>query len=127
MKSYRPTIEQLEERATPDAKWSQPVDVFQASPTTITAPSALTAIVDGSRIQETWTDNSSNETGFLVLQSANGGRTWKQLTTTGMNVTGCFATNLRPGKDYMYVVFAYNDTDISLHTNFAEVTFPRTK
>lgn len=127
MKPYRPTIDQLECRITPTAKWGQTVEVFQAAPTTIAAPSDFGALVYGSTIQLVWADHSDNETGFLILQSTNGGHSWKQFAITEANVTGYDFTNPRPNKEYMYVVFAFNDMDLSLHTNFATATMPRTK
>ena len=50
-----------------------------------TAPSALTATAaSASQINLAWTDNSSDETGFKIERSTDGGATWTQIATVGV-------------------------------------------
>ena len=59
--------------------------------TTATPPSAPTTLAANAasttQINLTWTDTSSNETGFKVERSPDGS-TWTQITTTAANATG---------------------------------------
>ena len=51
------------------------------------APSALTAtVISNYQINLAWTDNSTNESGFKIERSTDGGATWTQIATVAANV-----------------------------------------
>ena len=77
----------------------------------LAAPSAL-VFSDYSSVKKTarmsWTDNSNNETSFVVQYSVDGGFSWRDAATLGKNVTSRVATGLSPGRDYHFRVAAQN-------------------
>lgn len=74
-----------------------------------TAPSALGATsASTSQINLTWTDNSSNETGFQIEQSLTSGSGFTLLTTTAANAISYSNTGLTSGTQYYYRVRATN-------------------
>lgn len=87
------------------------------------APSGLTASTNQTaQITLNWTDNSSNETGF-VIQQDDGFGTWSQVGTVGPGITSFvddgFATT--PG-DYTYRVLAKRNAVLSTASNSAQGT-----
>ena len=71
------------------------------------APSGLTATAaSSSQINLAWTDNSSNETGFVVARSTTSGGPYTDLVTLGANVTSYNNTGLTASTTYYYVVRA---------------------
>jgi hypothetical protein len=96
-----------------------------APPTPPSAPSNLTAAaVSKSQIKLTWTDNSSNETGFKIEQKS-GKNSWSVIATTGANTTTFDATGLGAGKTVTYRVRATNQAGDSAASNEASATTPR--
>lgn len=83
------------------------------APSTPLTPSALTTTpLLGGRIQLTWTDRSSNETGFLIERSRDGAA-FQGVTSTaavaGVGSTRSYVNaGLIPGSRYRYRVFAFN-------------------
>jgi FtsP/CotA-like multicopper oxidase with cupredoxin domain len=89
---------------------------------TIVSPSTPTAVItNGTTITVTWTDLSTNETGFNVARSADGGGTWTALgatvptvartgtATTGTNTAVSYADKLGAVYgSYIYQVTAVN-------------------
>ncbi len=75
-----------------------------------TAPTGITATATSyNSINVSWTDKSSNETGFEVYRSSNSGGPFTIITTTGPNVTSYSdATGLSAGTTYYYRVQAIN-------------------
>jgi fibronectin type III domain protein len=75
-------------------------------------PSNLTSTaVSKSRIDLTWQDNSSNETGFEVQRSATGpAGAFSLVGTTGADVTQYSDTGLNPLTEYCYQVRAFRKT-----------------
>jgi len=76
-------------------------------------PTLLTATVQaGPRVSLVWRDNATNETGFVVERSTDGGATWTQIATPGpRNNTGNVTytdTTVTPGNTYFYRVWAVN-------------------
>lgn len=75
------------------------------------APSQLTAQPDSSspsnKIKLAWADNSSNESGFLIDRSVNGG-VWTAWAQVGANVRSFSDTALSSGTTYTYRVAAFN-------------------
>lgn len=104
-------------QATTSSAYAGPIPVDM----TIAGPTNLVANVTTSQIQLSWTDNSSNESNFLVFRSADGGVTWAQAgTATALTGTGGVRTfndnamALIPGAAYQYHVVArwtFNGTD----------------
>jgi len=81
------------------------------------APSGLSGAVAGSQVNLTWTDNSTNETGFRIERAVNGGG-FAAIGTTLANVTTFTdAGVIAAGTAYSYRVFAYNAAGDSLPSN----------
>jgi len=70
---------------------------------------------NGAQLLLTWTDNSSNETGFLIERAANGG-SFSQVVSTVSNVTSYTDSNLADSTDYSYRIRAYSGTLFSAYT-----------
>ena len=91
-------------------------------------PRSLTATVqNGPRTYLAWTDAASNESGFVVERSADGGPFTEIATAPARPGTGAASfvdTNLTPGRTYAYRVAAVNAVDRSQYTNTATVTVP---
>ncbi|MGD0649829.1 MAG: fibronectin type III domain-containing protein [Verrucomicrobiia bacterium] len=90
------------------------------------APTALTAIaVSTNQINLSWTDNSSDETGFLTERAPDNGGvpgTWTQIATVGADVTTYSDTNVSADTKYWYRVRAYNTGGNSPYGNQASAT-----
>ena len=82
------------------------------------APGNLTATAAGTkRVDLSWNDNSTGETGFRVERSANNSK-FSQIATVDAGVTSYSNTGLRRGKVYYYRVRA-NGTINSAYSNTA--------
>ena len=87
------------------------------------APSGLTATaVSSSRINLNWTDNSTNETGFVISRSLTSGGTFTDIATTAANATTFANTGLSANTTYFYRVRAKNGTGSSANTAQASAT-----
>jgi hypothetical protein len=99
-----------------------------ASATTLSgvpaSPSALAASAFSSnRIDLSWLDNSSNESGFKVERStATSG--WAQVSTASANATSYSDTGLAASTAYSYRVRAFNTAGDSGYSNTASATTP---
>ena len=97
-----------------------------AVPTTTTRPAAPTTLaartVSSAQIALTWVDRSTNESGFKVERSADGGATWLHIATTSANATSYTATGLTASKRYHFRVRAYNTAGHSAYTNTVYAT-----
>ena len=83
------------------------------------APSNLTAIaVSSSRINLTWTDNATNETGFKIERSTDGVN-FTQVGLVTANRTSYAATNLNAATAYTFRVRAYDGPNNSAYSNTA--------
>jgi fibronectin type 3 domain-containing protein len=93
-------------------------------PTTIpNTPTGLTATaVSAVQISLAWTDNSNNEDGYFVQQSTDGGTTWTQIASLGVNANSYPVTNLMAGNSYSYRVYAHNVLGVSGFSNVASAT-----
>jgi uncharacterized protein YccT (UPF0319 family) len=93
-----------------------------STPASTSPPAAPTNLVvtpiSTSSIRLTWTDVSTNETGFLV---SNGTTT---LATTVANVTSYTATGLAPGTYMCFHLYAFNTYGNSAWTPYACATTP---
>ncbi len=85
------------------------------------APSNLTAsAVSSSQINLSWTDNSSDETGFSIERcTGNGCTNFAQIATTGSNATSYSNTGLARNTWYRYRVRAFNAAGNSAYSNIA--------
>jgi len=91
--------------------------------TTIPPPSDLQATaVSETQINLSWTDNSSNETGFKIQRKIGAGGAWVEITTVGAGVTAYQNTSLSPATTYYYRVKAYNGEGNSLNSNEASAS-----
>ena len=86
------------------------------------APTKLAATAVGSkRIDLTWSDNSSAETGFGIYRSGNG-VSFSKIATVGAGVTSFSNTRLRTGRTYYYRVRAYAGKTSTAYSNIASAT-----
>jgi hypothetical protein len=87
------------------------------------APSGLTATAaSSSRINLSWTDNASNETGFKVERATSSSGPWTQIGTTGTNVASFADTSVTAATTYYYRVRATSATGDSGYSNTATAT-----
>src|SRR5207248_9953441 len=86
-------------------------------------PIYLTATaVSTTQINLSWSDNSNNETGFIVERSPNGTDTWTQVGTPAANATTFQNTGLTASSKHFYSSHRTNaDTDSS-NTTIANAT-----
>lgn len=63
---------------------------------------------DARTLSMSWTDVATNETGYKVQYSVDGGTTWYSAGSYGANVTSRVATSVAAGRTYMFRVAAYN-------------------
>lgn len=88
------------------------------------APSGLTATaVSSTTINLTWTDNSNNETAFIIERRIGSG-SWSVLTTVDSNITNYTDTGLTPATQYTYRVRATNGQTNSAYSNESSGTTP---
>jgi fibronectin type 3 domain-containing protein len=89
------------------------------------APSNLTGTaVSANQINLAWTDNSSNESGFVIQRMAAGDTSWSLVTTTAPNFTALTDSTAMPGTQYTYRVLAFNEAGYSAESNAAGVMTP---
>ncbi len=87
------------------------------------APSNLTAALTfGPTVTLSWTDNSTNETGFIIERSTGGAFT--QIGTVGAGITTYVDTTGLPATTYTYQVAAVNAIGSSLYSNQVQVVIP---
>ena len=98
--------------------------VTSAAPALPSAPSNLVAsVLSKSQIKLTWTDNSTNETGFRVERCKGSTCTnFALITTLGANVTTYTNANLTANTAYRYRVYAYNVSGSSGYSNIVTAT-----
>jgi regulation of enolase protein 1 (concanavalin A-like superfamily) len=81
------------------------------------APSGLTSVVAANgRMNLSWTDNSNNETGFVIERKTGAGGTYAQVATVGANATSYSDGGPAPGTQYFYRVRAANGTAASAYS-----------
>ncbi len=92
------------------------------------APSNLAAVVKGNKATLTWTDNSLNETGFVVQRAGAAAGPWTTIgivpAAAGMGATVTFIdpNNLRNNTPYYYQVMAANAVGDSATAGFPTMT-----
>jgi Secretion system C-terminal sorting domain/Fibronectin type III domain len=91
-----------------------------------TAPSSLSAsVASNTQINLSWTDNSTNENGFLV-ERATGSGAFAQIVSLGANITTYSNTGLVAGTAYNFRVRANNAVGNSAYSNTASATTTNT-
>lgn len=89
------------------------------------APSNLqAAATSSSQVELRWTDNSTNELGFIVWRKIGVNGTWSEIATVGAGITTFLDTGRDPDLLYIYQVISYNSTGGSAPSNEARVTTP---
>ena len=87
------------------------------------APSSLNATaVSTSRIDLTWTDNSSNESGFEIERKTGSDGTYSRIATVASNTISYSDTGLEAFVIYYYRVRAYNSEKNTEYSNEANAT-----
>ena len=116
---------------TDNAPWQTRVAAFRFPNcgTTTSKPSAPTnlaaAAISSSQINLSWTDTSSDETGFTIERCVGEGCTsFSSIATVGAGVTTYSNTGLTPATTYSYRVSAYNAGGDSAYSNTATGTTP---
>jgi hypothetical protein len=101
---------------------------YSSTITSTSAPAAPTGLIatatGASTISLSWTDNSNNETSFLIERSSDG-INFTQIGTVGVNVTTFTDQNLSYDETYYYRVRAANTfqtLSYSAYTNIANAT-----
>ncbi|MBI3008434.1 MAG: fibronectin type III domain-containing protein, partial [Candidatus Omnitrophica bacterium] len=98
-------------------RWGTWWGTFALSPT---APSGLSASAAlASQIDLSWTDNSSNETGFRIERKTGASGTYSEIATPTANTTTYNDTGLSESTTYYYRVRAYNASGNSSYSNEA--------
>jgi len=92
-----------------------------ATATTLAIPDVplylATNTLSSTEITLSWTDASSNETGFKIERSPNGVIFWTQIATVSANVTSYSDTGLDPDTKYYYRIRTYNAAGNSDYSN----------
>jgi hypothetical protein len=107
---------------TKGARLSQLATVITYTP--LTAPSALVAtpsLSSTTQVTLTWTDNSSNETGFLVERGLST-TTFSQIGSVGSSTTTYTDKTVSAGTTYYYRIRATNTGGNSTYSNTATAT-----
>ncbi|WP_431214310.1 fibronectin type III domain-containing protein [Puia sp. P3] len=87
------------------------------------APSNLyAAAATAKKINLTWRDNSSNETGFQVFRSASAGGTYLAVGTVRPGVTYFGDSTLDGSTTYYYKIWAINQSGSSAYSSIASAT-----
>ena len=89
------------------------------NPNVINAPSNLTGTGNRGSARLTWTDNSSNETGFYIERAPSGSTAFARVGTVGANVK-TFTDAVSRG-NYVYRVQAFNGSIVSTYSNTVTV------
>ncbi|MEO6437384.1 MAG: fibronectin type III domain-containing protein, partial [Tepidisphaeraceae bacterium] len=101
------------------------LDLLSGTPTP-TAPSAPIGLsasaASSSQINLTWTDTSSNESGFKIERRLGSAGAWQEIATVGAGVTSYANTGLAADTQYDYQVRATNSVGDSAYSNTASAT-----
>jgi hypothetical protein len=99
-----------------------PVVVGSAPPA---APSGADAVPSGSAVAKVaWVDNATNESGFRVERSTDGGASWVVAGTAGMDATSFYDVGQPSEQPLCYRVIAFNSRGDSPPSNTDCTTLP---
>jgi hypothetical protein len=88
-----------------------------------TAPTGLSAsMASSTSINLSWTDASTNETGFQIERSTTSGSGFSLINTTSANATSFNDTGLNPGTTYYYRIRSTNAGGSSAYTSESSAT-----
>jgi FtsP/CotA-like multicopper oxidase with cupredoxin domain/fibronectin type 3 domain-containing protein len=94
-------------------------------PTPPAAPTNLTATPQaGPQVSLAWTDNATDETGFVIERSTDGGVNFSALATVGADSISYIDLAVSAGNTYDYRVAAFNAGGPSAYSNTASATIP---
>jgi hypothetical protein len=105
--------------ATYSMSGSANVTVTQA-PTVPAAPANLTATGGTKVVNLSWSESSTNVTGYTIQRSSNNGKTWQQIAQ--VTTTSYSDTHVKSGTSYLYRVNAYNNAGSSAWTTSSPIT-----
>ena len=93
------------------------------TPPFILPPNNLTAsVISYDELHLTWTDNSDNETGFVIERSLTSSMGFTEIHTAGAGVVEYYDQTVDPGTTYYYRIKAVNATHSSIYTTEINVT-----
>ena len=82
--------------------------VFTFNPPTVAAPTNLSfSPIGAGSMTLNWTDNSTNEVGYIIYRSDDGGATYNVAGTTAANAISYIGIGLLPTTNYFWRVAAY--------------------
>ena len=84
-----------------------PIEVIPLAPSNLSA-----SLTSSTQVNLSWTDNSTNETGFKIERKTSGG-VYQIISTTGADINS-FTDNLPTNSSYSYRVYSYNSAGNSL-------------
>jgi hypothetical protein len=109
------------------AAWRGSASSTEPAPIVPTVPATPTSLLarstSSSSVTVTWSDNSSNETGFKLERSADG-VVYAEIATLGAGSTSYSNTGLAAKTNYWYRARAYNSAGNSAYSNVSGVTTP---
>ena len=91
---------------------------------TIAVAVLLTTPALASQLSLSWTDNSSDESGFTVERSPISSTSYAPVATVGTDVTTYVDTTVTGGQGYCYRVMAFNSAGSSAYSNAVCATAP---
>jgi len=93
------------------------VALFVVPPSDLSATTASSSEIDLS-----WTDNSSNESGFKIERKTESGGAYAEIDTVGAGVISYSSTGLTASTAYYYRVRAYNSNGNSSYSSDTSAT-----
>lgn len=95
--------------------------VYDANANVPDAPTGLVVSQDDMHVILQWTDESDNETGFMIERAVAGG-SFAEYAAVAVNTTTYTDTDVQSGQTYAYRISAFNGDDVSAPTASASIT-----